>query len=649
MITMNTKRFTLVLVAILVGSVSLPALAKRVHGPCVWRDGVCERSVDYVFANPEEAFNLTPAKRSAALQQAVRYSVASGKIERYAIPEALTPASLSSDSSDIQSLSGDGNELSFKMEKPWLHDFGRTIVKLSIKFPYQHGTGWYTTCSGVMVGYHTVLTAAHCVFTHPDPDEGETFDPQYASTVEVYPAASGESSHGINTPFGKANGTDFVATSAWTDYHDHGGDWAMVKIDRDSASLTGWPATNWGGSWSGIINYAGYPGHEYSGLEQYYGSGSMGSSNEFLICHDGYVVGGMSGGPSYLYWADTDTRKVVGVNSHKYPGLGISCTARFTAESDQLRDQFEAEDVSGNLDNWGCSLANYMADDGCHCGCNVWDPDCDQDKESPIGCSLPNSYCAMDAGCGCDADTCSSLSRECGLANDGCGGSVDCGGCNAHANSFCNSSGQCECTPSTCDSLGLECGPASDGCGGSLNCGGCSQFANSYCSSAGHCECQPETCNSIGIECGEAADGCGGTLTCGGCSGFANSFCDADGQCNCQPDSCQSIGIECGEVADGCGITLECGECAPEVEDDEPNRDPHGAPSRPEQGNDGPPEHGPEWAPDLGDEADMDAGSGAGCTAGRRVSTTAPPMLICLLLMALAFVRFATRSRSQHC
>ena len=96
------------------------------------------------------------------------------------------------------------------------------------------------------------------------------------------------------------------------------------------------------------------------------------------------------------------------------------------------------------------------------------------------------------------------------------------------------------CTPATCQSLGNQCGAASDGCGGTLNCGGCA--SGEMCSS-GLCvdasvpppPCVPDTCQSLGTQCGVASDGCGGTLNCGTCTG--GDICNASGQCVAPPSS----------------------------------------------------------------------------------------------------------------
>src|SRR5258708_3950639 len=58
-------------------------------------------------------------------------------------------------------------------------------------------------------------------------------------------------------------------------------------------------------------------------------------------------------------------------------------------------------------------------------------------------------------------------------------------------------SGQCaisNCTPQTCAQLGAQCGTPSDGCGATLNCGGCE---GGTCSPSGQCSSSTTTCNSL--------------------------------------------------------------------------------------------------------------------------------------------------------
>lgn len=77
--------------------------------------------------------------------------------------------------------------------------------------------------------------------------------------------------------------------------------------------------------------------------------------------------------------------------------------------------------------------------------------------------------------------------------------------------------GQCK---TACDA-NFTCGEIDDGCGGVLTCGACD--ALSTCS-GNVCICTPFACEEN--MCGMVADGCGAQMDCGGCSG--GLFCDAN-------------------------------------------------------------------------------------------------------------------------
>ena len=197
----------------------------------------------------------------------------------------------------------------------------------------------------------------------------------------------------------------------------------------------------------------------------------------------------------------------------------------------------------------------------------------------------------------CTPTTCQALGYSCGPAGDGCGGTLQCGTCNAPQ--YCGGGGfaQCggnnglspdggnPCTPQTCASLGYTCGAAGDGCGNVLQCGTCT--APQYCGGGGFEKCggstgvgsdggvlcTPTTCTALGYTCGIAADGCGNALQCGTCTdpqycgggGFdvcgGNNGLAPDGGVVCKPETCASLGYTCGVSGDGCGGTLNCGTC----------------------------------------------------------------------------------------
>ena len=153
-----------------------------------------------------------------------------------------------------------------------------------------------------------------------------------------------------------------------------------------------------------------------------------------------------------------------------------------------------------------------------------------------------------------DSTFCQRLGRACGdvTDDDNCGDerTISCGGC-AGANAYCDE-GQCECRVDACEAD--ACGEMDNGCSGTMQCGGCSSYgANAFCD-ANSCECATNTC---GTACGDIDDGCNGTLNCGGCNG-ANARC-VNNECECTRNGC---GAACGDIDDGCGGTVHCGGCA---------------------------------------------------------------------------------------
>lgn len=106
---------------------------------------------------------------------------------------------------------------------------------------------------------------------------------------------------------------------------------------------------------------------------------------------------------------------------------------------------------------------------------------------------------------------------QCGIQDDGCGGTLGYGG-------TCPSGSVCDNEINRCSS-GCEaiCVHQWEAC---KDCEGRDCTAKSVCLSTFHsCEAtlKPKTCAELGQQCGPANDGCGHTIDCGGCSG--NSSC----------------------------------------------------------------------------------------------------------------------------
>ncbi len=193
----------------------------------------------------------------------------------------------------------------------------------------------------------------------------------------------------------------------------------------------------------------------------------------------------------------------------------------------------------------------------------------------------PPEEAGEDAGGGIDAAEacvpmgCRELGANCGEADDGCGGKLDCGMCKGDYET-CGGGGKknvCGCTAATCDSLSSErgakvCGTIPDGCGGpALECGdSCSAPQSCGGGAAGNqCGCTPDLAACGAKECGTASDGCGGTAQCGTSNGqcSANKQCNSAGACVCKTDLSAFCANKCGEQQTPDGCSVNCGTSCP--------------------------------------------------------------------------------------
>jgi hypothetical protein len=170
------------------------------------------------------------------------------------------------------------------------------------------------------------------------------------------------------------------------------------------------------------------------------------------------------------------------------------------------------------------------------------------------------------------AQTCA---NTCGLVQNNCGETVDCGPCCQPPCGACftcetdaNGAGTCVIDSAqqgeACGEDGQVCQPdgscACDAtsCPGCLTCQGDGTCGNP-CGGVGCCD--NGTCVS-----GEDDDACGTNgAACVQCSDFAeNATCSAagtGGSCICTPRAICPAGFNCGTAPDGCGGTLNCGVC----------------------------------------------------------------------------------------
>ncbi len=163
-----------------------------------------------------------------------------------------------------------------------------------------------------------------------------------------------------------------------------------------------------------------------------------------------------------------------------------------------------------------CTQSNACVETGskaaCLDDCEVKFTSCTRSEDAQTLKTCVGKHTSCVDACNCVPKTCASLSLQCGSADDGCHGTLSCGGCGA--DQAC-SNGACVCVPSvtSCDG---RCGRVANGCGGYLTCPSCT--------------CTP-SCS--GKKCGQS-DGCGGS--CSGPCGKGGDVCRAgdDGRKLCQ-------------------------------------------------------------------------------------------------------------------
>jgi hypothetical protein len=111
------------------------------------------------------------------------------------------------------------------------------------------------------------------------------------------------------------------------------------------------------------------------------------------------------------------------------------------------------------------------------------------------------------------------------------------------------------CEPRGCDG---ECGVIDDDCGGTIQCGPCA--------------CEPTTCDEAGATCGSVDDGCGGTLNCDAADAACSGSC-VDNQCVCdgddaEPNDTSGDAVNLGAVVQGDGLELQQAEVTLDELDD---------------------------------------------------------------------------------
>jgi hypothetical protein len=138
-------------------------------------------------------------------------------------------------------------------------------------------------------------------------------------------------------------------------------------------------------------------------------------------------------------------------------------------------------------------------------------PACADEKTCGAACCGATESCdrATSLCVACAQTSCVAAKAECGAIDDGCGGTLACGGCPAGRTcggggtaNVCGSGGTC--VPASCEALAKTCGTIDDGCGHALHCGSCTGPATcggggveNVCGAADPCIANPASCTSL--------------------------------------------------------------------------------------------------------------------------------------------------------
>ena len=220
---------------------------------------------------------------------------------------------------------------------PWI-----TIVKLYIIA----ADGTQLIATGAIIDDFHVLTAGHCVWSH---DYGDN----WVQSIMVVPGLDGS-----YMPFYYAWKTNCKTYTGWAVNRDPNHDWAVITLDRNIGSWTGWMGreTHSDLSWySGTtFNTAGYPGDLSSGLVMYFDADIADYATDYRLYYYMDTAGGQSGSPVWAY-NFIDGRRIVAI--HAYGSSSIN--------SGTLLNQDKFDRIITWLDDDG-SITDYadLIDDG---------------------------------------------------------------------------------------------------------------------------------------------------------------------------------------------------------------------------------------------------------------------------------------------
>lgn len=211
--------------------------------------------------------------------------------------------------------------------------------------------GDWSFCSGSMIGPFHFLTAGHCVHQGGGGANG------WYSNVQVTLARNGDERW-----YGAANATKLTSVTGWTQNNDALHDWAVITLDRNIGSNTGWNGWWWYSNNSSLTNLsvsiAGYPSdlatqwsqatlvNDTHQIEMYQSTGNMLAPTANQLRYNGTLdtFGGMSGSSVIEDKGGTTGRVAVGVHAYGDGGDNTNEATRMREPMADIIDNLRTTD-----------------------------------------------------------------------------------------------------------------------------------------------------------------------------------------------------------------------------------------------------------------------------------------------------------------